>query len=200
MRRTPGGASTWTCRVSERPRARGTGELADWLDGAAERPVGDSTPLTVVGSSLGGLLARDLAARRPRQCLGIALPAQPPTRPRWRGSRSGTSCRCRRTTGSQGTTGHDAGGTVASAAAGAQRNPGGGTVGFRFDVQGGTMTVSAHLPIGAGDIVVRRLRHEDAEAFALGTEDPAVREYGHLPLSEYTPEIVRDQIDGVIAE
>src|SRR5690606_29145807 len=69
-----------------------------------------------------------------------------------------------------------------------------------FDVQGGTMTVSAHLPIGAGDIVVRRLRHEDAEAFALGTEDPAVREYGHLPLSEYTPEIVRDQIDGVIAE
>lgn len=48
--------------------------MADWLDGAAERPVGDSTPLTVVGSSLGGLLARDLAARRPRQRLGIALP------------------------------------------------------------------------------------------------------------------------------
>lgn len=62
------------------------------------------------------------------------------------------------------------------------------------------MTVSAHLPIGAGDIAIRRLRHEDAEAFALGTEDPAVREYGHLPLSEYTPEIVRDQIDGIIAE
>ncbi|HEU5126400.1 MAG TPA: GNAT family protein [Glycomyces sp.] len=61
------------------------------------------------------------------------------------------------------------------------------------------MTVSAHLPIGAGDIAIRRLRHEDAEAFALGTEDEAVREYGHLPLREYTPRIVRDQIDGVIA-
>lgn len=61
------------------------------------------------------------------------------------------------------------------------------------------MAVSAHLPVSVGDIAIRRLRHEDAEAFALGTEDAAVREYGHLPLREYTPQIVRDQIDGVIA-
>lgn len=62
------------------------------------------------------------------------------------------------------------------------------------------MTIAIHLPIRSADIVVRRLRHDDAEDFALGTEDAAVREYGHLPLSDYTPEIVRDQIDGVIAE
>lgn len=62
----------------------GLPELADWLDGAAEMLVGGSTPFAVVGSSLGGLLARDLAARRPRQCLGIALlaPVVDPVRER----------------------------------------------------------------------------------------------------------------------
>ncbi|RAV13883.1 N-acetyltransferase [Mycolicibacterium sp. GF69] len=62
------------------------------------------------------------------------------------------------------------------------------------------MTFSAHLPCRVDDIVVRELRACDAEAFASGTTDPAVQKYGHLPLTRYTPEIVRDQIDGVIAQ
>lgn len=47
-------------------------DLADWLDGWAEATVGDA-PFAVVGNSMGGLLAADLVARRPRQCLGLAL-------------------------------------------------------------------------------------------------------------------------------
>lgn len=47
---------------------------------------------------------------------------------------------------------------------------------------------------------VRRLGYADADAFAEGTKDPAVQEYGHLPLPEYTPQVVREQIDGVIAD
>lgn len=62
------------------------------------------------------------------------------------------------------------------------------------------MTVAESLPRQVGDVVLRELRHRDAEAFARGTDDPAVQEYGHLPLPEYTPEIVREQIDGVIAQ
>ncbi len=50
----------------------GLPELADWLDRMTGELLG-STPFAVVGSSLGGLLARELAARRPDQCLGIAL-------------------------------------------------------------------------------------------------------------------------------
>lgn len=60
--------------------------------------------------------------------------------------------------------------------------------------------IAEHLPCRAGDVVVRRLDHADAEAFAAGTTDTAVRQYGHLPLREYTPQTVRDQIDGVIAD
>ena len=56
------------------------------------------------------------------------------------------------------------------------------------------------LPVEEGDIVVRTLRHTDAEAFALGTKDPAVRAYGHLPLPDYTSQVVHEQIDGVIAD
>lgn len=56
------------------------------------------------------------------------------------------------------------------------------------------------LPGREGDIVVRRLSHGDADAFAAGTKDRAVSRYGHLPLREYSPEIVREQIDGVISQ
>ncbi|MCV7282352.1 GNAT family N-acetyltransferase [Mycolicibacterium flavescens] len=62
------------------------------------------------------------------------------------------------------------------------------------------MKIAQQLPRTQGDIVVRRLSHGDAAAFAAGTEDPAVRQYGHLPLPEYSEQIVRDQIDGVIAD
>lgn len=49
-------------------------------------------------------------------------------------------------------------------------------------------------------VTVRPLADRDAEAFAAGSRDPEVRRFAHLPLSEYTPEIVRDQIRGVIAD
>ncbi|WP_051133243.1 GNAT family N-acetyltransferase [Nocardia paucivorans] len=61
------------------------------------------------------------------------------------------------------------------------------------------MNIVEVLPRVEGDIRVRRLEHRDAEAFAAGSADAAVRRFGHLPLSEYTPRIVREQIDGVIA-
>lgn len=50
----------------------GLPELADWLDHAVGELIG-SSPFAVVGTSLGGLLARDLVARRPDECLGMAL-------------------------------------------------------------------------------------------------------------------------------
>ena len=46
--------------------------LADWLDAAAGELTG-GRPFAVVGNSLGGLLARELAARHPEQVLGLAL-------------------------------------------------------------------------------------------------------------------------------
>lgn len=68
------------------------------------------------------------------------------------------------------------------------------------DGSGEVVTIAEHLPVRAAGVVVRRLRDEDAEAFAQGTKDPAVQQYGQLPLQHYTPEIVREQIDGVIAD
>jgi len=56
------------------------------------------------------------------------------------------------------------------------------------------------LPCTAGDVCVRRIGYDDADPFARGTDDDAVRRYGHLPVSKYTPEIVREQIDGVIEQ
>ena len=50
----------------------GLPELADWLDRMAAELIG-SAPFAVVGTSLGALLARELAARRPQRCLGMAL-------------------------------------------------------------------------------------------------------------------------------
>ncbi len=50
----------------------GLPQLADWVDAAVGELVG-TTPFALVGSSLGGLLAREVAARRPAQCLGMAL-------------------------------------------------------------------------------------------------------------------------------
>ncbi|WBU38100.1 alpha/beta fold hydrolase [Homoserinibacter sp. YIM 151385] len=50
----------------------GLPELADWLAAALPELVGDAE-YAVLGSSLGGLLARDLVARDPGRCLGMAL-------------------------------------------------------------------------------------------------------------------------------
>jgi [ribosomal protein S5]-alanine N-acetyltransferase len=62
------------------------------------------------------------------------------------------------------------------------------------------MNVLPHLPQERDGVRIRRLRHNDAEAFTEGTKDEQVRRFGHLPYDEYTPEIVRDQIDGDIDE
>lgn len=62
------------------------------------------------------------------------------------------------------------------------------------------MPLTDHLPLDQSGVRLRRLHHDDADAFARGTEDPAVRRFGHLPLPEYTPAVVRAQIDGVIAD
>ncbi|MGE2719145.1 hypothetical protein [Mycolicibacterium celeriflavum] len=61
------------------------------------------------------------------------------------------------------------------------------------------MRIADRLPRREGNVTVRRLRHGDAHAFAAGTDDAAVRRFGHLPLGEYSAEVVREQIDGVIA-
>jgi pimeloyl-ACP methyl ester carboxylesterase len=50
----------------------GLADIADWLDAAVGELIG-STPFAVVANSMGGLLARDLVARRPGQSLGMAL-------------------------------------------------------------------------------------------------------------------------------
>jgi RimJ/RimL family protein N-acetyltransferase len=62
------------------------------------------------------------------------------------------------------------------------------------------MTVPGALPCTEGQVRVRALEHRDAAPFARGSEDESVKRHGHLPLSEYTEDIVRDQIDGAIAD
>ena len=56
------------------------------------------------------------------------------------------------------------------------------------------MLNSSLLPLSDGKTRLRRLRPGDATAYAAGTKDPAVRRYGHLPESDYTPESVREII------
>lgn len=48
------------------------------------------------------------------------------------------------------------------------------------------MIDSSLLPLRAGHVMLRPLEPRDAEAFASGTADPFVREYGHLPEPTYT--------------
>ncbi|HEY1644473.1 MAG TPA: GNAT family protein [Streptosporangiaceae bacterium] len=62
------------------------------------------------------------------------------------------------------------------------------------------MTVPDALPCTEGQIRVRALEHRDAAPYARGSRDESVRRHGHLPLPEYTEDIVREQIDGVIAD
>lgn len=54
------------------PGRGGLPDVAEWVDAVVETCVG-SSPFVVVGMSMGGLLARDLARRRMGQCRGIAL-------------------------------------------------------------------------------------------------------------------------------
>lgn len=56
------------------------------------------------------------------------------------------------------------------------------------------MLHSSLLPLQDGGVRLRRLRADDASAYAEGTKDAGVRRYGHLPESEYTAESVREMI------
>lgn len=70
----------------------------------------------------------------------------------------------------------------------------------------GTLDISADrdflavLPISDGVVTIRTMLDADAEAYAAGTSDPSVKHFAHLPLDVYTPQIVRDMIQGAISE
>lgn len=55
------------------------------------------------------------------------------------------------------------------------------------------------LPITFENTRLRPLSELDAEAYAAGTKDEAVRRFGHLPESDYTPESVRRMIREEVA-
>lgn len=55
------------------------------------------------------------------------------------------------------------------------------------------------LPIVLGNTRLRPLSELDADAFATGTKDEAVRRFGHLPEPDYTPESVRRMIREEVA-
>ncbi|EHR62370.1 GNAT family N-acetyltransferase [Saccharomonospora cyanea] len=54
------------------------------------------------------------------------------------------------------------------------------------------MGITDLLPVACDGVLLRPLAEVDAEAYAAGTEDAAVRRYAHLPLPEYTPDTVRE--------
>jgi ribosomal-protein-alanine N-acetyltransferase len=56
------------------------------------------------------------------------------------------------------------------------------------------------LPISDGVVKIRAMSDADAEAYVAGTNDALVKRFAHLPLEEYTPQIVRNMIQGAIAE
>lgn len=56
------------------------------------------------------------------------------------------------------------------------------------------------LPITLENTRLRPLSELDADAYAAGTKDEAVRRFGHLPESDYTPESVRRMIRDEVAE
>lgn len=56
------------------------------------------------------------------------------------------------------------------------------------------------LPITFENTRLRPLSELDADAYAAGTKDEAVRRFGHLPESDYTPESVRWMIRDEVAE
>lgn len=60
------------------------------------------------------------------------------------------------------------------------------------------MDIRPLLPVRRGHVTIRPLSPADATAYASGTADPDVRAFAHLPESDYTPELVREQIESVI--
>lgn len=61
-------------------------------------------------------------------------------------------------------------------------------------------TVLDALPRAEGQVRIRTLEYGDAAPFARGSSDESVKRNGHLPLSDYTEDVVREQIDGDIAD
>ncbi|WP_343805804.1 GNAT family protein [Paenochrobactrum glaciei] len=57
-----------------------------------------------------------------------------------------------------------------------------------------------HLPVSNAQLSLRAMKQADAAAYAAGTMDAAVKQFGHLPLEHYTPEIVSEMIYGSIAD
>lgn len=55
------------------------------------------------------------------------------------------------------------------------------------------------LPITLDNTRLRPLSEQDADAYAAGTKDDAVRRFGHLPEPDYTPESVRRMIREEVA-
>lgn len=58
----------------------------------------------------------------------------------------------------------------------------------------------ATLPMSDQVVTVRAMYDADAAPYAAGTHDVLVRRFAHLPLEEYSPDIVRKMINGVIAD
>ena len=59
---------------------------------------------------------------------------------------------------------------------------------------------AALLPARDDRVTLRAMAPEDARAYAEGTEDPAVRRYGHLPEPKYTASSVSALIEGPIRD
>ncbi|MFK4824974.1 GNAT family N-acetyltransferase [Paenochrobactrum sp. BZR 588] len=57
-----------------------------------------------------------------------------------------------------------------------------------------------HLPVSNGQVILRAMKQDDAHAYAAGTADAAVKQFGHLPLEHYTPAIMSEMIVGAIAD
>lgn len=60
------------------------------------------------------------------------------------------------------------------------------------------MDIRALLPVTRAGVRIRPLGHNDAAAYAAGTQDTDVRRFAHLPEPHYTPALVTEQIDAII--
>ncbi|KQU88120.1 acetyltransferase [Ensifer sp. Root31] len=58
----------------------------------------------------------------------------------------------------------------------------------------------ASLPVSDGTVTIRAMSNADAEAYAAGTDDALVKRFAHLPMDNYTPQLVCHLIEGAIAD
>lgn len=62
------------------------------------------------------------------------------------------------------------------------------------------MLKASLLPLRDDQVALRAMHPKDASAYAAGTDDPAVREYAHLPEPKYTEDSVLALIEGPLRE